>query len=86
MLLTKKKNKGVGQNGQTKNIIGICSYCILDRPVFEWNQVLLHKELTLWWSFLFVDGAHHKKLHSPIHLNPAGTVLLKYNASNPGSQ
>ena len=66
MLLTEKK-KGVNQNGQTPNIIGICPYCVQDRPVFEWNQVLLHPELTLWWSFLFANGAHHKKLHRPTH-------------------
>ena len=50
-----------------QNIIGIGSYCILDRPVFEWSQVLLHPELTPWWSFLFAYGAHHKKPHSPTH-------------------
>ena len=44
--------KRVSQNGQTPNIIGICSYCVLDRPVFELNQILLHPELTLWWSSL----------------------------------
>ena len=27
----------------------------------------LHPELTPWWSFLFADGAHHKKPHSPTH-------------------
>ena len=64
MLLTAKK-KGVSQNGQ----IGICSNCVLDRPVFEWCQTLLHPELTLWWSFLLADGAHHKKPHSPTHPN-----------------
>ena len=42
-------------------------YCVLDRPVFESNQIVLHPELTLWWSFLFGDGAHHKKPHSPTH-------------------
>ena len=62
-----RKKKGVSQNGQTPNIIGICSYCVLDRPVFEWNQVLLHPKLTPWWSFFFADGAHHKKPHSPTH-------------------
>ena len=61
------KSKRVSQNGQTPNIIGICSYCVLDRPVFEWSQILLHPELTLWWSFLFADGAHHKKPHSLAH-------------------
>ena len=66
MLLTKKK-KGVSQNCQTPSIIGICSYCVLDRPVFERCQTLLHPELTLWWSFLLADGAHHKKPHSPTH-------------------
>ena len=60
---------GVNQNGQTPNIIGICSYCVPDRPVFEWNQVLLHPGLTPWWSFRFADGAHHKKPHSPTHHN-----------------
>ena len=48
-------------------IIVICSYCVLDRPGFEWNQVLLHPELTPWWSFLFPDGVHHKIPHSPTH-------------------
>ena len=64
------KKKGVsqnGKNGQTQSIIGICLYCVLDRPVFERCQTLLYPELTLWWSFLLVDGAHHKKPHSPIH-------------------
>ena len=27
-------------------------YCVLDRPVIELNQILLHPELTLWWSSL----------------------------------
>ena len=66
MLLTEKK-KGVRQNGQTPSIIGICSYCELDRPVFEQCQTLLHPELTPWWSFPLADGAHHKKPHSPTH-------------------
>ena len=67
MLLTEKKKKGVSQNGQTPRIIGICSYCVLDKPVFEQCQTLLHPELTPWWSFLLPDGAHHKKPHSPTH-------------------
>ena len=46
MLLAKKK-KWVSQNVQTPYIIGICWYCVLDRTVYEWNQVLLHPELTL---------------------------------------
>ena len=66
MLLTGKK-KGVSQNGQTPSIIGICSYCVLDRPVFERCQTLLHPEVTPWRSFLLADGAHHKKSHSPTH-------------------
>ena len=66
MLLTEKK-KGISQNGQTPSIIGICSYCVLDRPVFERCQTLFHPELTPWWSFLLADGAHHKKPHSPTH-------------------
>ena len=66
MLLTEKQ-KGVSQNGQIPSIIGICSYCVLDRPVFERCQTLLHPELTPWWSFLLADGAHHKKPHSPTH-------------------
>ena len=49
------------------NPIGICSYFVLDRPVFERCQTLLHPELTPWWSFLLADGAHHKKPHSPTH-------------------
>ena len=35
--------------------------------LLEWTQILLHPKLTPWWSFLFADGAHHKKPHSPIH-------------------
>ena len=62
-----RKKKRVSQNGQTPNIIGICWYCVLDRTVFDWNQVLLHPELTPLWSFIFADGAHHKKPHSPTH-------------------
>ena len=62
-----QKKKGVSQNGQTPSIIGICSYCVVDRPVFERCQTLLHLELTPWWSFLCADGAHHKKPHSPTH-------------------
>ena len=37
---------GVSQIGQAPSIIGICSYCVLDRPVFEQCQTLLHPELT----------------------------------------
>ena len=59
------KKKGVSQNGQTRHIIGIRSYCVLDRPVFEWNQVLLHPELTLWWSFLFVMVPTSRNLTVP---------------------
>ena len=59
--------KGVRQNGQTPRINEICSYCELDRPVFEQCQTLLHPELTPWWSFLLADSAHHKKPHSPTH-------------------
>ena len=66
MLLTEKK-KGVSQNGQTPSIIGICSYCVLNRPVFERCQTLLHPGLTPWWSFPLADGALHKKPHSPTH-------------------
>ena len=51
-----KKKKGVSQNGQTPRIIGICSYCVLDRPEFERCQTLLHLDLTPWWSFLLADG------------------------------
>ena len=47
MLLT-ELNQGVRQNGQTPNIIGICSYCVLNRPVFEWNQVAWLAFCTLW--------------------------------------
>ena len=59
-----RKKKGSAKNGKPPNIIGICSYCVL---VFEWTQILLHPELTPCWSFLFADGAHHKKPHSPTH-------------------
>ena len=81
MLLTKKKKKkGVSQNGQTPNIIGICSYCVPDRPVFEWNQVLLHPELTPWWSFLFANGTHHKKETSQPHPpHSVGESTEEYN-------
>ena len=43
------------------------AHIVQDRPVFGWCQTLLHPELTLWWSFLLADGAHHKRPHSPTH-------------------
>ena len=79
MLLTEKRR--VSQNGQTPSIIGICSYCVLNRPVFERCQTLLHSELTRWWSFLLADGAHHKKPHSPTHpleLSEWATACFKH--------
>ena len=63
----KERSQQKWPNPKYKNIIGICSYCVLDSPWFEWNQALLHPELTPWWSFLFANGAHHKKPHSPTH-------------------
>ena len=33
--------------------------------MFEWSQIQLHTKLTLWWSFLHANRAHHKKPHSP---------------------
>ena len=87
MLLTEKK-KRVIQNGQTPSIIGICSYYVLDKPVFERCLTLLHPELTPWWSFLFADSAHHKKPHSPTHPSdqrrPLMNVLTKFEL-NPSS-
>ena len=80
MLLTEKK--GVNQNGQTPSIIGICSYCVLDRPAFERCQTLLHPELTPWWSFLLADGAHHKKPQSPTHLRGMFDMKWKQNDTN----
>ena len=62
MLLTEKRRESAKMAKPQ-----ICSYCVLDRPVFEWNQVLLHPELTPLWSFRFADGAHHKKPHFPSH-------------------
>ena len=62
-----QKKKEFSKIGQTPSMIGICSYCVLDKPVFERYQTLLHPELTPWWSFLLADGAHHKKPHSPTH-------------------
>ena len=45
ILLTQKTDC---QNGQTQNITSIYSYCVLDWPIFELSQILLHPELTLW--------------------------------------
>ena len=67
MLLTEKRRESAKMAKLGPSTIGICSYYVLDRPVFERCQTLLHPELTLWWSFLFADGAHHKKPHSPTH-------------------
>ena len=64
-----KLKKGVSQNGQTPSIIGICSYCVLDRPVFERCQTLLHPELTPWWSFLLADGVSHSELILTLVMN-----------------
>ena len=62
-------NKRVNQNGQTPNTIRIYSYCVLNRSVhvFGWTPILLHPEPNPWWSFLFTNGAHYKKPHSPTH-------------------
>ena len=73
MLLTEKRS-----------IIGICSYCVLDRPVFERCQTLLHPELTPWWSFLLADGAHHKKPHSPTHPQLGKWIWASEQVSNIG--
>ena len=51
--------KRVSQNVQTPNIIGICSYCAPDRPVFEWSQIMLHPELTLRCFVLFAPVEHN---------------------------
>ena len=66
MLLTEKRRESA-KMAKPPSIIGVCSYCVLDRPVFERCQTLLHPELTTWWSFLLADGAQHKKPHSPTH-------------------
>ena len=63
MLLPEKRRES--DKMAKPQVIEICSYCELDRPVFEQCQTLLHPELTPWWSFLLADGAHHKKPHSP---------------------
>ena len=45
--LTMKQKKNIvdwkkdSQDDQTPNTIGICSCCVLDRPVFELSQILL---------------------------------------------
>ena len=57
--------KGVRQNGQTPSIIEICSYCELDRPVFEQCLTLLHPELTPWWSFLLAACYNEKQPDIP---------------------
>ena len=46
----------------------------IDRPAIEWSQILLHLELNPYWSFLFDDGAHHKKPHSPAQ--PKNMILV----------
>ena len=82
MLLTEKRRDRVSQNGQTPSIIGICSYCVLDRPVFEQCQTLLHPELTPWWSFLLADGGHHKKPHTPcpgIRISNIKDKMVRYH-------
>ena len=56
--------KRVSQNGQTPNIIKICSYCVLNGPVFELREILIHPGLTLGWSFLNTDAAHHSPSYS----------------------
>ena len=60
----------------------MCSYCVLDKPVFERCQRLLHPELTPWWSFPLADGAHHKKPHSPTH--PLNSVEHNQKLIRPG--
>ena len=70
-------------------MIGICSYCVLDRPIFERRQTLLHPDVTLWWSFLLAHGAHHKRSHSPTHPSIMCTQRSGYwysGANTPGHQ
>ena len=68
---------GETENGQNPNTIGICSCCALNRPVFEWNPVLLHPELTPWWSLLMVPTTRNLTAPSTPHffLVQTGTVV-----------
>ena len=50
------QNKRVSQNAQTLNRTVIYSYCVLNRLEFKLSQILLHRKLTLWSSFLYDDG------------------------------
>ena len=60
-------------------ISGTGSYWALDIPVFKRSQILLHPELTLWWSLLYADGANNKKSPSPSRpWNSCGVVWYHY--------
>ena len=87
MLLTEKK-KGVSQNGQTPSIIGICLYCVLDRPVFERCQTLLHPELTPWWSAIkrFIKLAKSHIKYKEIYFFAFQLLLLTCISGWPQSQ
>ena len=86
LLLTLKKER-VSQNDQTPNTTGICSYCVPERPVFEWNQILLHPKLTPWWSFLFAvvvfplcrwcPPQETSQLHPPHDISSEKTTLYQ---------
>ena len=56
--------------------LSLSAFLRTDRPVFEWNQVLLHPELTPvvnCWSFLCANGAHQRNLTAP----PTQFTILK---------
>ena len=78
IFLTKK---AVSQNGLTLQIIGIWSYSVLHRLVYEWNRILLHSELTLWWSssLLWCPLQEHHSVAYPhlgwSHIKVFGSVL-----------
>ena len=82
MLLTEKRRES--DKMAKPQVIEICSYCELDRPVFEQCQTLLHPELTPWWSSLLADDAHHKKPHSHTHptLYYETETMLTYHQMN----
>ena len=43
---------------------------ILDRPVFEWNQIMLHPEMTPWYVSLCLDEL----------IRQVGEWVIKFNS------
>ena len=79
------------KNGQTPSIIGICLYCVLDRPVFGRCQTLLHPEQIFGYQIWFCNRLNNRDLNllgPPVAIPRAlqGQPSLASPSGNPSLQ